>query len=404
LELATGLAQFAWQLRAFEAKGLDPAVIAAETTWLVPVDDDVFQSIAKLRALRRVWSTLVGACGIEVATPRIVAETSRRMLAKRDPWVNLLRNTVAAFSGAVGGADAVTVLPFTAALGLPDRSARRMARNTQLILLEEAGLGHVVDPAGGSFYVEYLTDEIAKRAWQRFQGIEAEGGFMAVLESGTLLQAIDGVWQERQRAVATRKAPLTGVSTYPQLDERTVELDEVDAAPLLARLETPAPVADDLLLGPWPRRRLAESFEALRDSADGRATAAGKRPSVLLLNLGQLADHTVRNGWIKGLVAAGGIEAVDSEPLTDADAVARACRSAPAQIAVLCSSDRRYAELAEAAARAAKDTGVKRLFLAGRQGEAETGLRAAGVDGFLYQGMDVTAELSSMHDLLAAEG
>ncbi|TVQ41490.1 MAG: methylmalonyl-CoA mutase [Geminicoccaceae bacterium] len=402
-ELAIGLAQLAFLLRGFEAQGLDPATVTAQTTWLVAVDDDVFQSIAKLRALRRTWSTLIGACGLEVPAPRLVAETSRRMLAQRDPWVNLLRNTVAAFAGGVGGADAVTVLPYTAALGLPDRSARRMARNTQLILLEEAALDHVVDPAGGSFYVEHLTDELAKLAWQRFQDIEAAGGFLAALDSGKLLDDIAAVAKTRAKAIATRKAPLTGVTTFPQLDERAVELDRCDAAPRYARIQAPEPSTADRTTEPWPRLRLAEPFERLRDAADQATQAKGARPSVLLLNLGTLAEHNVRTSWIKGLIAAGGLATHDSEPLADAAAVTAACKAKPATIAVLCSSDARYAELAAPAAKAAKAAGISHLYLAGRPGEHEATWRAAGVDGFLYQGLDVLAELDTLHARLIRE-
>ncbi len=403
LEIATALAQLAWQLRAFDQRGLAPDTVAAATTLLVPVDDDVFTGIAKLRALRRCWSTLVGACTDAVPPPRIVAETSRRMLARRDPWVNLLRNTVAGFAGGVGGADAVTVLPFTAPLGLPDRSARRMARNTQLVLLDEASLGHVVDPAGGSFYVDHLTGAIAEAAWQHFQALEAAGGFLAVLESGRLLDEIATVRAAREHRVRTRRLRLTGVSAFPLLDERAVELDPVDAGPLLARLPRPEPTADDLLLGPWPRHRLAEPFEALRDRADARMAANGRRPTALLLQLGPLAEHAARSGWTRALLAAGGIDAVDSGPLADADAVATACSDTPSPLAVLCASDARYAELAEAAAGAAKASGIRHLRLAGRPGEAEAALRAAGVDGFLHDGIDVAAGLATMHDLLAAE-
>ncbi|MEO1092899.1 MAG: methylmalonyl-CoA mutase subunit beta, partial [Pseudomonadota bacterium] len=286
-ELACGLAHLAEALRALDRAGVDPSRAAAATTLTLAVDDDVFTTIAKVRALRRCWSTLVGALGADVPAPRVVAETSRRMLTKRDPWVNLLRNTVAAFGGGVAGADVLTVLPFSHALGLPDRTARRMARNTQLVLLEESSLGNVVDPAGGSWYVEHLTDEIAHAAWQRFQTIETEGGLLAALQSGGLHARLAEERAAREKAVATRKRPITGVSTFPLLDETAVEVETVDATGL-----PPLPTASAAVeVTPLPRYRLAESFEALRDAAD----RLPERPAVVLLTLGTLAEFNARS-------------------------------------------------------------------------------------------------------------
>jgi len=361
------------------------------------VDDDVFTGIAKLRALRRCWSSMAGAVGSD-APPRLVAETSRLMLARRDAYVNLLRNTLAAFAAAAGAADALTVLPFTASLGLPDRSARRMARNTHLILREEAGLARVVDPGGGGWYVEHLTDDIAKAAWKTFQELERAGDFSAQLESGALAKRIDAQWDKRAKGLATRREMIVGVSAFPLLDEHAVELDDFDARELLASLRAARP-APAVSIAPLPRRRLAERFEALRDAAD-RAHASGALPPVLLLQLGTLAEANVRSGWIRGLLEAGGLRCSVSPALPDADAVAHACAETVPALAVLCSSDERYGELAEAAARAAKVAGVATLALAGRPGAHEDAWRAAGVDVFLYHGMDVLAELEAAHQRL----
>ncbi len=392
LELAIGLAHAAEMLRLFEGAGVDPARAAAETTFLVPVDDDIFMGIAKLRALRRAWSTMVRAVG-GAAAPRLVAETSRRMLATRDAYVNLLRNTVAAFAAGAGSADAVTVLPFTAAIGLPDKTARRMARNTQLILMEEAGLDHVVDPAGGSWYVENLTDQLADAAWRAFQAIEAEGGFLQLLESGGLHARIAAQWDKRAKGLATRREMITGVSSFPLLDEHAVELDPFDAEPLFAKLTAPPA---RLVVDPLPRRRLAEPFEALRDRAD----AATERPTVLLLQLGTLAEATVRATWIKNLVEAGGLRAEPSAPASDVEAIRAALADARPAFVILCSTDARYEALAVPAAEACKAAGVATVGLAGRPGDHEAAWRAAGIDVFLYQGMNVLAELEAAHQRL----
>jgi len=397
LELAIGLAQAAEVLRLAERGGLAPEAAARQLTWLVPVDDDVFMGIAKLRALRRCWSTMARAVGSDAA-PRLVAETSRRMLARRDAYVNLLRNTLAAFAGATGGADALTVLPFTASLGLPDRSARRMARNTQLILKDEAMLARVVDPGGGSFYVENLTDQLAAAAWSTFQELEREGGFLALMEGGALATRIDAQWAKRERGLATRREMITGVSAFPLVDEHEVELDPFDPSALQAALAAAAP-APAKTVAPLPRRRLAERFEALRDAADRAAESRG-RPEVLLLHLGSLAESNVRASWTRSLLEAGGLGCVDSAPVADAEGVAEACRQAGPSYVVLCSTDARYGELAEAAAKAAKAAGVATVALAGRPGEHEAAWRAAGIDVFLYAGIDVLAELEAAHQRL----
>jgi methylmalonyl-CoA mutase len=397
LELAIGLAQAAEVLRLAEAGGLAPEVAARQLTWLVPVDDDVFMGLAKLRALRRCWSTMARAVGDEAA-PRIVAETSRRMLARRDAYVNLLRNTLAAFAGATGGADALTVLPFTASMGLPDRSARRMARNTQLILRDEAMLARIVDPGGGAFYVENLTDQLAAAAWSTFQELEREGGFLTLLDNGEFAKRIDAQWAKRERALATRREMITGVSAFPLLDEHEVELDPFDPSGTKAALAATRPAVAKTV-PPLPRRRVAERFEALRDAADRAAEARG-RPEVLLVHLGSLAESNVRASWTRSLMEAGGLACVDSAPVADAAAVAEACSQAGPFFAVLCSTDARYAELAEAAAKAAKEAGVGTVGLAGRPGENEAAWRAAGIDVFLYAGMDVLAELEAAHQRL----
>ncbi len=394
LELAVGLAHAVAMLRGLEVAGLAPDAAAAQVTWLVPVDADLFTGIAKIRALRRCWSTVLATFGSEAA-PRITAETSRRMLTRRDPYVNLLRNTVATFAGGTGGADTLTVLPFTAALGLPDGTARRMARNIQLVLLDEAHLSHVADPGGGSWYIENLTDQLAGLAWRTFQEIEGGGGFVETLRSGALHERIDAQWQTRSKGLATRREMLTGVSAFPLIDEHPVELDPFDASDLVGRIKALAG-ADAVTCTPLPVRRPAAAYETLRDRADAHGAGA----KVLLLQLGTLAESNVRSTWIKNLVEAGGLRAVESGPVADGDAVAQAVAESGCGYVVLCSTDGRYAELADSAAAAAKGAGASTVALAGRPGDREPTYRAAGIEVFLYQGVDVLAALEDAHNRL----
>ena len=179
------LATLVAYLRAAEAGGLAPADALPKFTVALAADADQFSTIAKLRAARRLVWRVADACGAGDAAGRIplAAVTAWRMMAKRDPWTNMLRTTMACAAAALGGADSITVLPYTFALGRPDRFARRIARNTQLVLAEESSLGRVADPAGGSWYVEKLTDEMAGKGWELFQQIETEGGMAAALAS-----------------------------------------------------------------------------------------------------------------------------------------------------------------------------------------------------------------------------
>ncbi|MCZ7627654.1 MAG: methylmalonyl-CoA mutase family protein [Microthrixaceae bacterium] len=215
------------------------------------------------------------ACGVDpsVSPPALVVRTLRRNLSRRDPWVNMLRVTSAAFAAALGGADTVITAAFDSELGRPSELGRRMARNTQLLLSEESNVGRVIDPAGGSWYIESLTEAIAAEAWDTFRMIEAAGGMPAVLVDGTFATRIRSVRDRRGSAVATRKAPITGVSEFPDLHE---QLPVVDPAPSGEPL--PAPETDAATdCEPLQPVRWAEPFEALRDAADA-ARASGGSP------------------------------------------------------------------------------------------------------------------------------
>jgi methylmalonyl-CoA mutase len=216
--LATGLSY----LRGLEAAGHSLDAARRSLSFLLVADAGEFLTVAKLRALRRLWAWVEQACGLEPKPIRLHAETAWRMTTRRDPWVNMLRTTVAAFSAGIGGADAIAVLPFTAALGLPDAFARRIARNTQLILLDESNLARVADPAAGAGGFEALTDALCDKAWGLFQEIEREGGILESLRGETLQARIATVRAQREKAVATRREPITGTSEFPNIGEAVV--------------------------------------------------------------------------------------------------------------------------------------------------------------------------------------
>jgi methylmalonyl-CoA mutase len=215
-------------------------------------DADQFLTIAKFRALRKLWARVEDACGLPFRPAFIAAETAWRMMTRRDPHVNMLRTTVAALAAGVGGADAVTVLPFTMAIGLPDRFARRVARNSQFILLEESRLAQVADPSAGSGAIEALTDELCRAAWGLFQEIQAAGGSCAALEQGLIQRQVAVVRNARTEAIAAGREQITGTTVYPNPDEMPAAVLDV-----ARRLETPPADTAKALRG----TRLAEPYE-----------------------------------------------------------------------------------------------------------------------------------------------
>ncbi|MEU0371712.1 methylmalonyl-CoA mutase family protein [Streptomyces sp. NPDC006283] len=378
--LATGVS---W-LRDLTGAGLDAQAACGQLEFRYAATADQFLTIAKLRAARRLWARVAEVCGVTGAagSQRQHAVTSSVMMTRRDPWVNMLRTTVASLAAGVGGADAVTVLPFDHALGLPDAFARRIARNTSTILLEESHLARVVDPAGGSWYVEQLTDELAQAAWAWFQEIEAAGGQAAALGSGLVGTRIDAAWASRSRKLATRREPVTGVSEFPLLGQPAVQRD-------------PAPRRPG---GGLPVVRRDEAFEALRARSDAHLTETGARPKVFLAALGPASAHTARAGFAANLFQAGGIEPVHDPVSVDAASAAAAFAASGASVACICSSDALYAEQAGPVAEALKAAGALRVFLAGRPGEQRETYERAGVDEFVVAGGDAVAVLASALD------
>ncbi len=383
LALASGIA-FA---RALEANGMPISDAYAALSWTVAIDADQFLGLAKLRALRRLWARIQEASGLAASPITIHAETAWRMMTRRDPQVNMLRATLATFTAATGGADSITVLPHTLALGLPDQLSRRIARNTQLILQEETSLWRVADPAAGSGAIESITDQLCETAWGLFQQIEREGGLIAGLAANHIQSRIETVRRVHLNDIATRRSSITGTSEFPSLSD--VKGGILDIA-LSQRAATTTQHAANLT-----STRLAEPFEALRDAADAATLELGARPRVFLANLGSLAEFGGRAGWITNLLAAGGIDVVSNDGFTASGPAAAAFAASGAGIACLCSDDATYELLAEATAMALKSAGAQSVLLAGKPSVA-----AAGIDQFLFGGQDVIAALQRLHKAL----
>lgn len=405
-ELAAVIAQGTAYLRGLAAQGLAsqslaPQAASALFSFTLSADDDQFLTIAKFRALRLLWARIEQACGISPGPIRIHAETAWRMLTRHDPYVNVLRNTIACFAAGIGGADSILVQPFTAALGLAEGSARRLARNTSLILMEESNLHRTIDPSAGAGGIEALTDALCEKAWSLFQEIEAqrkgeEIGLAAALANGFVAEMIRDTRDGRSRDIATRRIPITGVSEFPNVLEVPVEV--------LASSK-PKPVSEEMALSPM---RLAEPFEALRDRADAMLARTRRRPAVFLANLGRVADFTARAMFTRNAFEAGGIVALANDGFaedggTDLVAMTEAFRASGAVLACIASSDALYAEEATDAAMALVASGARAVFLAGRPGAHAANFRAAGVSGFVHAGCDMLAFLDAALTLCEAQ-
>jgi methylmalonyl-CoA mutase len=367
-ELAGSIAAAVAYLRSLGDGGIAAGEALRYISFRYAADDDQFMTIAKLRAARQLWARVAEVLGEPNAgAARLHAVTSLPMMTQRDPWVNMLRTTLAAFSAGVGGADTVLVHPFDAAIpgGFPGTAAsfaRRIARNTQLLLLEESHIGRVLDPAGGSWFVEDLTEALAEQAWKHFGDVESRGGFESARDY--VVGQVAEVGDRRADDIAHRRTALTGVNEYPNLAE-----------PPLPQGESVEHVA-----------RYAAGFEALRSRSDAFLDKTGSRPTVLLLPLGPLAEHNIRATFATNLLASGGIEAV----LEDAEA----------KIAVICGTDARYASDAGAAVEAARNAGVSYVLLAGpEKAVAEADSKP---DGYLTANIDAVEALSDLLTRLGA--
>jgi methylmalonyl-CoA mutase len=384
-ELAFALASALAYLRALEQGGIALDAARRMIYFRLAADADQFTTMAKFRALRKLWARVESACGLAPERAFISAETAWRMMTQRDVNTNMLRTTIAALAAGLGGADAISVLPHTIALGLPDGFARRLARNTQHILLEESNLAKVNDPAAGSGGIEALTDELCRAAWTLFQEIETAGGAAEAVEHGIIQDKVAATRAERQAAVAKRKDALVGMSDYPDLGEpsaRVLDVPPVSVPPIPA-IKTFAAL---------PPIRLSEPFESLREASDTLLKKTGARPQIALIEIGSAADFTARANFAKNLFEAGGFETV---PISDASSL----RVSDTPLACLCSSDEVYEREAAGAAATLRKAGAKHIYLAGRPKDPAP-YQQSGVNGFIYAGCDALAVLREAHDIV----
>jgi methylmalonyl-CoA mutase len=448
-DIAFGMATAVEYLRTMTGAGLDIDSAARQILFSISVGTHHFLAIAKLRASRRLWARIAEACGgsSDSGAMRLHSRVSKRVLTQRDPYVNLLRNTVAVFAAGLGGAEAITSVPFDSVASLPDEFSRRIARNTVLILQEEAHLHRVIDPPGGSWYLDRLTDQVANRSWTIFQEIERQGGMLQALQSGWVAQQIDSAFAPRAKNIARRKEGITGVSEFPNIGEapvvhpmpdhdalqdaaaKRVRARRRDIQALTKRVECRSGTRQSLtelcvesapagasigqiacalgfhteptLIPPLAPHPFAEPFEELRDASDSWQLARGHGPRVFLANLGPVSHHSARATYAKNFCEAGGFEVIGNAGFKDADAAAKAFQDSGATIAVICSSDKLYPEFVPQAASKLKAAGARSVVLAGNPGANEAAWRAAGVDRFIFIKCDV---LATLHEMLREEG
>lgn len=448
-ELAVVLAGLTETLRRLEARGLAVADVLPKIEVLLGLDTDMVLGIAKIRAVRTLWARLAAACHVPIDVRRVFvhARMFDAVLAVRDPWSNLLRATLAGFAGAAGGADALTVLPFDAALGQSDAQARRIARNLHLLLLEESHLARVEDPAAGSYAIEQLTDALCREAWTRFQAIERRGGLLATLADGSVRDDIATEAGQRARDVARRTRGLVGVSVYPQVGAAAVERPTVDAAAHDRELHARWNAVSIALDSAQADTELQQALDALRTGTASRvtpatiaasrgvhlATIAGAVPgmaftapvlrperlaagwealrarveptetTIFLANLGPVPAHKARAGFARDLFQAAGFGICDTDGFVDPDAAAQAFGVSGCAAACICGTDDAYERLVPRLVPQLQAAGARFVLVAGRWPKDPEPWREAGVADVVHVGADVLATLTTLADQLGRE-
>ena len=420
--LATAVAY----LRAMEERGISVDEAAAHMRFTVSIGANLFLEVAKIRALRELWALIVKECGgsEESAKISLHARTSFWTLSKVDPWVNLLRGSAQAFSAIMGGVDSIDVLPFDAAVRIPDEFSRRIARNCPLILLGECNLDKVVDPAGGSWYIENLTDEVSRKIWDVFQGIEKEGGIIKALQSGSIQKSVNATAAKRYEMADQRRQSIVGVNQYVNLVEKKLEVLEGSACSASkghgccknADVELPdvkmcvdsvckaaeegfstclinkalTAGADCKCGGPLeiealPKRRLAERFESLLAKADAWVEEKGTRPMVFFANMGPLRQHKARADFSRDFLRAGGLDVVYPSGFPTPEEAARAAAESGCAVCVICSTDDTYPEIVPAFCKALREIKPDMMVaLAGYPADHVEAFKEAGVDIFIH--------------------
>ncbi|WP_420643354.1 methylmalonyl-CoA mutase family protein [Candidatus Leptofilum sp.] len=430
-EIGLLLATAVHHVRQLQQRGLAIDEIVTRVTAVFSIGSDFFMEIAKLRAARAAWSQMIAAFGGSDSAQKlnIHAQTSQSSKSQLDPHVNMLRATTEAFAAALGGANSLQITPFDASQRQPNDFSRRVARNVQIILQDEVNLSRLVDPAGGSYLVEYLTDELAQRGWAYFQEIEAAGGIVGALKAGMIQGQIGATTVARQQDLAKRKAVMVGTNMYPNVGEAPLPKPEQEPIlltrqpernpePTLAALATAAPAnqmrfaiaaaqagatleqLQNVLLDGTEMVKVEAlrpfhpdaPFVRLRQKAEKFAEKHGHPPQLFLANMGPLRQHKARADFTHGFFEVGGFELLDSGGFGSPEAAAEAALASGTSAIVICSTDDTYPEIVPPLAQAIKaQQPDATLILAGYPKAQIDAHKAAGIDNFIYLGADCLA-------------
>jgi methylmalonyl-CoA mutase len=438
-ELGIALATGVHYIRAMTERGMSVDDAAKQIRFSLAIGPNFFMEMAKIRSVRVLWAKVVASFGGSGDAQKIQlhARTGLHNKTRKDPYVNMLRTSMEALSGVIAGIDSLCVGHFDETARLPDSFGRRISRNTHLILQEECELTNVVDPAGGSWTIEWLTNEVSEKSWLFFQEIEAAGGIESALKQGLIQEKVAATAADRKDQFHHRRVSLIGTNVYPNVDEaplksnkpnynqlREIRIREVTAArsalhrdaevrriQILEKITEPGngsllPALTEAVLNgatiqeitkasrnfndpekqinPLSSARLAADYEALRDAADDVKSETGSHPRIFLVNLGLLGQHKARADFAKSFFAAGGFDVISPAGFEKPDNAVAALKESGAAIAIVCGTDDEYAEsftdYATAIKAALPNT---HLVLAGFPGDKETDYRAAGMDDFI---------------------
>ena len=414
-------------------RGLTINEIAPRIAFNFAVSSNFFMEIAKFRAARVIWSKLIEAYGGNDESRKIFVHATTAIIDKTqfDPYVNMLRTTTEAFSAVVGGVDSLNVGCFDEVIRETDEFSRRIARNQQIILAEECHFNHVIDPAGGSWYVEAMTNKLIETAWDNFKIIEEAGGLFTMLEDEEVHTTLDKIFEARQVNINKRKDVIIGVNMYANMSEKPlapreynyVEIFEnrtkaivkkditisnpLDVDALIDAFNDGATLgqiimalrgeSDGMEIEPLEIRRNSEAFEYLRSIMDEFTVESGRRPVAFLANLGPVSQHKGRADFSRGFFEVVAFDVKEEGGFDKPEDAAQAALNAKADVVVICSSDPTYPELVPpicTALKKAEKTPV--IVLAGYPKDQIDAHKESGVDEFILLRADAYAILSSI--------
>lgn len=380
-ELAFALATGVTHIRSLQKHGFDIGQIASQLRFIFAIGGDFFMEIAKLRAARLLWAQVIAAFGGDATAQKmqIHGETGTTNKSRLDPHVNMLRTSAETFAASVGGADTITTTSFNQSFATePDEFAQRIARNQQIILQEEVSLSQLIDPVGGSYFVEWLTDQLAQKAWTLFQDIEQQGGMLAALKSGTAQKMVAETAVSRATALAKRKDVLVGVNRYANVGEQFSVNSEQ------------SPVSS-LQVTPIKPIRLAEPFERLREWANDYAKGKGHPPHIFLANMGSLRQHKAHADFVRGFFEVGGFEMIDSQGFDSVEAAAKAVLDCGETAVVICSSDETYPDIVPPLVQKITLQQPEAVIMLAGYPKEHQAYKTAGIDAFIHLGADCLA-------------